>query len=232
MSDRITAGMNVPESVRIGWRAAKANAVPMVVLWILAVALVVGHYFVPGVRAVTDRLGRFQHDCGIWAGFASQFVFCGMIPCAFRLLVADVRTERPVLKSLLQSLWCGCWGIVYVGFYDLQARLFGSGADLVTLAAKTAFDQFLWSPLVPVPCTAFFCLWMESGFSAERAARTFRRDFLRRVWLSNLLPNWCVWIPTVMAIYAFPSELQVQVLGLVGSFWALVSLRLAREISR
>lgn len=219
-------------ALRIGLAAAKANVVPMVALWTLSVALVVGYYLSTEVRSVLDCLGRFQRDYGIWAGFASQFVFCGVIPCVFRMSVADVRTERPVLKSLLQSFLCGCWGIVYVGFYAVQARLFGSGPDFATLAAKTSFDQFVWSPLLPVPCTAFFCLWMENGFSLRTAARKFRVDFVRRVWLANLLPNWCIWIPAVLAIYAFPTVLQVQILGLVGSFWALVSLRLAKEISR
>ena len=217
---------------RVGFAAVKANAVPMAVLWTLSAALVAGYYLLPEARSTLDCLGRFQRDYGIWAGFASQFVFCGVIPCVFRLSVADIRTEHPVLKSILQSLWCGCWGVVYVGFYGLQARLFGSGPDFATLAAKTAFDQFVWSPLLPIPCTAVFCLWMENGFSLRTAARKLRSDFFRRAYLANLLPNWCIWIPAVLAIYAFPTVLQVQVLGLVGSFWALVSLRLAKEVSR
>lgn len=218
--------------MQVGCRSIRANIVPMVALWALSAALVAGYYLVPGVRTALDCLGRFQRDCGIWAGFASQFVFCGVLPCVFRLTVADIRTDRPLVKSLLQSLWCGCWGVVYVGFYSVQARLFGSGADFATLALKTAFDQFVWAPFVPVPATAFFCLWMEIGFSLRAASRRFRQDFVRRVWLANLLPNWCIWIPAVLSIYAFPTVLQVQVLGLVGSFWALVTLRLAKEISQ
>jgi len=216
----------------MGVASVRANAVPMVSLWALAAVLIAGYCLVPGVRAALDRLGQFQKDYGIWAGFANQFVFCGLIPCLFRLTVADIRTERPVLKSFLQSVWSGLWGVVYVGFYALQARLFGNGSDFAALVAKTAFDQFVWAPLVPVPLTAFFCLWLENGFSARAAVRKFRNDFARRVWFANLLPNWCIWIPSVLAIYAFPLALQVQVLGLVGSFWALVSLRLAKEISR
>ena len=75
-------------ALRIGLVAAKANAVPMVALWTLSVALVVGYYLFPEVRSVLDCLGRFQRDYGIWAGFASQFVFCGVIPCVFRMSVA------------------------------------------------------------------------------------------------------------------------------------------------
>lgn len=223
--------MRLQGPAQIGWRSVKANAVPMVVLWTMAGSLAVGYYCLPGMRALLDVLGRFQESYGVWAGFASQFVFCGVIPCLFRLTVTDIKTEHPVLKSFLQSLWCGCWGFVYVGFYALQSILFGEGTGLGTLAAKMAFDQFVWTPLVPVPLTAFFCFWMECGFSLRRAGVKFRTDFLRRIWLANLLPNWLIWIPAVLAIYAFPQVLQVQVLGLVGSFWALVSLKLAKEVS-
>lgn len=39
---------------RIGWAAAKANAVPMVVLWCLAAATVAAYYLVPGVAAAFE----------------------------------------------------------------------------------------------------------------------------------------------------------------------------------
>jgi len=213
----------------MGFLSVRANAVPMAVLWTVAAVLVGGYFFVPGVAAALEPLARFQRAYGIWAGFVSQFFFCGVIPCLFRLTVKAARTERPVLKSFLQSLWCGSWGVVYVGFYAFQTWAFGEGNDIGTLAAKTAFDQFVWSPVVPVPLTALFCLWMESVFSLRCAATRFRRHFVSTAWLANVLANWIVWIPPVVAVYSFPQVLQVQVLGLIGSCWALVSLRLARE---
>lgn len=216
-------------SVECGIKSVRANAVPMFVLWAFAAALVSAYFLLPVVRAALEPVARFQRRYGVWAGFANQFVFCGVIPCLFRLTVRGVRTERPVLKSFLQSLWSGCWGVVYVGFYALQTRMFGDGNGFATLVAKTAFDEFVWAPLVPVPATAFFCLWLESDFSIGRSAARFRRNFVGQAWLANLLANWIVWIPPVLVIYSFPHSLQIQVLGLVGSFWTLVSLRLAKE---
>ena len=79
------------DALRIGLCAAKANAVPMVALWTVSVALVAGYYLFPDVQSALDCLGRFQRDYGIWAGFSSQFVFCGYktdiaLRKAFRLL--------------------------------------------------------------------------------------------------------------------------------------------------
>ena len=56
-----------------------------------------------------------------------------------------------------------------------------------------------------------------------------RGRFLRGVVLPNLVSSWCVWIPVVLALYSFPGELQVQVLGLVCSFWSLMSLEIGRR---
>ena len=40
--------MRLPRPAQIGWEAVKANAVPMVALWMVAAALVFGYYLVPG----------------------------------------------------------------------------------------------------------------------------------------------------------------------------------------
>ena len=58
---------------RIGWAAAKANAVPMVVLWGLAAATVAAYYLVPGVAAAFEPLMRWQVDSGWVAAFLNRF---------------------------------------------------------------------------------------------------------------------------------------------------------------
>lgn len=211
--------------------AARANVVPMVVLWLVALFLVGAYYFVPGAERAFAPFARFHRKWGVFAAVVNQVFFCGLVPCVFVLTVKRIRTPRPVLKSLLQAVWCGAWGVVYFYFYKFQAQLFGSGHDVATLLAKTAFDQFVWTPLVPVPLSAVFFLWMGSGFSVSETRRTCRDGFLARVWLPNIESSWCVWIPVVFAVYAFPGDLQVQVLGLVSSFWTLMCLQIGKRVS-
>ena len=43
---------------RIGWESAKANAVPMVVLWLFAVGLVVGYYWVVTKTCVARAISK------------------------------------------------------------------------------------------------------------------------------------------------------------------------------
>ena len=216
----------------IGWRAIKANRMPMLVLWVAVVSLTVAYYHVPGFADVLAPVRIWQARNGAFAAFATQFVFCGALPAVFLYAVKELRTERPLLKCLLQSVWSGCWGIVYLWFYSQQTRLFGDGHDIATLLAKTAFDEFVWTPLTAAPLTSLFFLWMESGFSVRRTARTCREGYFSRVMFPNLLSNWAIWIPAVAAVYAFPLDLQVQMLGFVSCFWTLVCLQLGRRAHR
>ena len=47
--------------------------------------------------------------------------------------------------------------------------------------------------------------------------------------MPNLISNWVIWIPAVAAVYAFDQDLQIQVLGFVSCFWALVCLQLGKR---
>ena len=214
---------------RIGWNSIRANRVPMLVLWGAVLLLTVAYYHVPGFAGLLAPVREWQARNGALAAFATQFVFCGVLPALFLHAVREIRTDRALLKCLFQSVWCGCWGIVYLWFYAQQTRMFGHGHDLATLLAKTAFDEFVWTPLTAAPLTSLFFLWMESDFLFRRTAQTCREGYFRRVMLPNLLSNWAIWIPAVMAVYAFPLDLQVQMLGFVSCFWTLVCLQLGKR---
>ena len=216
-------------SIRIGWASIKANRVPMLVLWVAALMLVVAYYHVPAFAGLLTPVRIWQSRHGATAAFATQFVFCGVIPAVFLHTVRKIRTDHSLPKCLLQSVWSGCWGVVYFWFYAQQARIFGEGHDIATLLAKTALDEFIWSPLLPVPLTSLFFLWMGSGFSFKRTVRTCREGFFGRVMLPTLFSNWAIWIPAVAAVYAFPLELQIFMLGLVSCFWTLVCLQLGKR---
>lgn len=221
--------LSVVDSLRIGWESAKVNRLPMVILWTLAAVLSVSYRFAPPVAEMLRPLAELQAKWGALAGVANQMFFCGVVPGLFMLLVKSIRPDRALAKFALQTLWSGMWGAVYFWFYALQARMFGAGHEWQTLLAKTAFDQFVWTPLVAVPLNGAFYLWMGSGFSFATLADRLRSGFVRTVVLPNLVSSWCVWIPIVVAVYAFPGELQVQVLGLVCSFWSLMCLEIGRR---
>ena len=69
---------------RIGWESAKANAVPMFVLWTASVVLVSGYYFIPGVAAMLAPLKSWQDAWGWKAAFGN---LVGIAPAAFCQLI-------------------------------------------------------------------------------------------------------------------------------------------------
>ena len=216
--------MRVPGPVRIGWESVKANAVPMLVLWALAAGLAVGYYWIPGVAAVLEPLRVWQGEHEFIGAFVSRVFFCGLVPGVFLLTVKTIRPKRPWATMIAQALWCGVWGFYYVYFYRWLAEWFGDGPELATLVKKTAVDMFVWSAFVMVPLNAVFFLWVGHDLSLEKTKESWPRHFVRELVLPNYVTNWCIWIPVMMAVYAFPLTLQIHLGGLAGAFWALVLL--------
>ena len=216
--------MRLSEPFRVGWESVRANAVPMVVLWLLAAMTVIGYYFVPGFARLLDPLKCWQTESGWVAAFLNRVIFCGVIPGIFLLSVKSIRPPRPLLTIVVYSLWGGLWGVACDGFFTLQTAMFGAGTDLATLAKKTLVDQLVWNVFLCTPVNAVFFPWVARDFRA--GARRSCLDFLQDC-LVLLVANWIVWIPVMVAVYAFPLPLQIQLVGLAGSFWMLVALRAA-----
>ena len=209
--------------------SAKANAVPTVVLWAFAACLIVGYYCVPGVADGFAPLARWQRESGWLAAFLNLFFFCGVIPGAFICSIRELRPKYPFATLLVQSVWCGAWGVVNSEVYAALSRWFGSGADIGTLLLKTVVDQFVWTVLVMAPVDAVFFFWLGRDFSLSRVRAEWPRSFVHGVVLPNLLSNWIVWIPVLCVIYAFPLPLQIQLAGIVGSIWTLLCLQIGRR---
>ena len=206
--------------------SVRSNLVPMIVLWSFALALVCAYFLLPGLSGTLEALAKRQALDGWLPAFANRFVFAGLVPGFFLLTVKSIRPPHPLAVALAQGVWCGVWGIVCNWFYELQAWAFGAGAGLATLALKTAVDQFVWTVLVIAPVNGAFFLWMGQDFSFARTRRVWPRRFFRDLVLPMLVPNWCLWIPVVFVVYAFPLPLQIQVSGLALSVSMLLSLRI------
>ena len=211
--------------------AIRANAVPMVVLWMFAGFWVVGYFCMPQIQSLFEPFRQWQVDYGWKAAFLSRLFFCGVVPCVFLLSVKRIRPRKPILTACAQALWCGLWGVAGDFFFRLQDAMFGGGREAMTLICKTAVDQFVWTVFVIAPTHSAFFFWAGRDFSFNRAIEEWPSDFITRFYLPNLIANWVVWIPAQCAVYAFPLLLQVHLAGLVGSFWMLVSLHLgARSV--
>ena len=204
--------------------SVKANAVPMVVLWVLAALTALVYYRVSEADVVFGPLAKWQTESGWVAAFLNRVIFCGVIPGMFLLGVKSIRPPRPLLTIAVYSLWGGLWGVACDGFFTLQTAVFGTGADAATLVKKTLVDQFAWNVFICTPVNAVFFPWVARDFrrAPRRSCRAFVQDCL-----VLLVANWIVWIPVTVIVYAFPLPLLIQLVGLACSFWMLVALRAA-----
>lgn len=216
----------------IGWESVKANALPAVVLWSLAAALVAAYYAVPGVQGLLAPVADLLAAGGAWGGFASLAFYLGALPGVVFLFARKLRPERPFATCVAQTLWNGFLGVCCHYFFIVQDALFGTGNGFGTLAAKTAFDQFVWTAFVIAPANAVFYFWASRGFSFRRTRRDWPKGFFRHLVLPNLLMNWCVGIPNNFAAYSFPTPLRIQVIGILGAFWVLVCLQIGKRSGR
>ena len=215
----------------IGLASARANLLPMILLWLMATALALSYYFLPGTAQMLEPVREWQCEYGALAAFATQAFFCGLLPAIFLLAIKSIRTGNQLAKLVAQTIWCGSWGVAYMWFYAFQSRVFGDSPALPALIGKMLVDQFIWTPFVVVPLSSFFFLWLGCDFSFPAAVGRCREGFVRKIVLPNLVSSWCVWIPAVIAVYAFPVSLQVQMLGFVASFWALMCLHIGKRVA-
>jgi len=219
-------------AVAIGLQSVRANLVPMVVLWGLAVGIVIAYNRVSGVAEVLEPLAIWQTRSGCFAAFLNRVAFLGLLPGAFLLCLRTIRPRHVWTVILLQSLWCGLWGVLCDRFFLFQEMLFGAGRDLTTLALKTLVDQLVFTPFLNAPSNALFFFWLSHDLSVARCREARPRSVVGGIVLPNLIANWCVAVPVVFALYALPLALQVQVSGFTGAFWVLACLQIGRRSAK
>jgi hypothetical protein len=115
-------------------------------------------------------------------------------------------------------------------FYAWQARWFGEGKGVATIALKTFNDQFVYCPLFAAPVTWLVYNWVEHGFSGATLAAEWRRPgWYARCVLPLLVTTWVVWVPAVAVIYILPTALQLPLQNVVLCFFTLLVIFMTRR---
>jgi hypothetical protein len=213
--------MLLRNAIASGFKAAKANLRPGLVLWALAVAVVAAYYVPGGARSALDQLADFKQRWGYGFAIASTALWGGVIPTLFLRLFH--RSHRVKFSSLLfLLLFWGFKGAEVNLLYDVLARLFGTESTWRNVIIKSCLDQLVYGPFWAVPTLALAYLWRDQGFSFARLSSSLNRHFYETTALPMLLANWGVWIPTVAAIYALPVGLQLPMQNLALCLWSLM----------
>lgn len=222
--------MSAATPLRASLLAARANLAPGLVLQAFALALAGGYYLHAPSRAALERLASFRAEIGLPFALVSTALFGALIPFAvLRLSKATRHRYTPAQMTALVAFWA-YKGIEVSLFYTLQARVFGEDTSFSTIVLKTFVDQFVYCPLIAVPCTWFIYTWVELGFrGAPLLAEWRRKGWFVRCILPLLLATWGIWVPAVAIIYLLPTALQLLLQNVVLCFFTLLVIFLTRR---
>ena len=217
---------------KIGLRAARANLFPGLVLQAFAVLILLTYWCSYGFRHALEIVARIQDAHGLAFSFATRALFAGLVPFLFQALMPSLRPVHLFRTLAFTSLWWGFQGAITYWFYALQAQLYGAGNSVPVVTAKVLTDMLVFTPLWGCPSNAVSHLWLDKGFSWQQTRAELGRGWYARIVLPNLLPAWALWLPGVAVIYSLPTLLQPHMAALIGCFWALLCLKIARYSSK
>ncbi len=224
----------IASAARAGISSARENAVPGIILWAFAVAVIAGFYFVPPVTDLLARLGALKARSGYAYSAVATAIFGGTIPFAWRLFRSRRAGTSPwnvpswQAGLFLTLFWC--WKGVEIDFlYRMQAVVFGDGASFAVLAPKVLVDQFVYNPLWAGWTQILAYWWLEKRFAPRALTDRALWGSMGPRLITILISTWGVWIPMVTIIYAMPGNLQVPLFNIALCFWGLMLASLTKE---
>lgn len=234
-------GETIRAAARVGISSARENALPGLILWIVAMAIVAGYYFFAPVRNAFDALGRIKASGGFVYSAISTGIFGGLIPFLWRRVLTardpgernEGRHDPDVLPAwmpcLFLSLFWAYKGIEVDFFYRSQSLIFGTGATVSVIVPKVLVDQFVYNPLWAGWTQILAYWWMENRFRPSALADRALWGTMGPRVLTILISTWAVWIPMVSIIYAMPANLQIPLFNIALCFWSLMLASLTKE---
>jgi len=222
--------MTPPSPLAAGLRALRKFWRPFVLIQATALALGLAYWLSPAVREACAAIAAWRTAGGWPLTMVTGAAAGGLLPEVARALADRGRARRfaRVPEVLFNTAFFAVNGLVIDGLYRNEARLFGDDARPATVIAKTAFDQFVFTPLWSVVIVVLF-LFRRRGFSWTATRPALRAGFYRRRVLPLLIPNFCFWIPIVSIVYALPGPLQFLMFAFALAAWSLIMTFVASE---
>jgi hypothetical protein len=211
-------------SLALGWEAARANAVPALIIQIVMLALLIAYYTNPSAASALSRLAEVKRAHGLIFVVLASITAGALIPEIF--LILFFQHARPNLRNLRNLLFTipvwGFDGSLVDLLYRSEATWFGDVVTLPVVCAKICVDQFGYNPFFAAPFGVLTYEWKNRGISMRPVRDLFTWAHYRDKIVPTLLATWAVWIPLMAIIYSLPLALQFSLFGLALSFWVLL----------
>lgn len=208
----------------IGWEAARANALPALIIQAIMLALLIAYYTSGTVSLALTNLAEFKRTHGLVFVILASIAAGAVIPELF--LVLFFQRGRPGLRNLRNLLFTipvwGFDGSLVDLLYRSEATWLGDVATIPVVLTKICVDQFGYNPFFAAPFGVLTYEWKNSGVSMRPVRDLFTwKHYLDKI-IPTLVATWAVWIPLMAIIYSLPLALQFPLFGLALSFWVLL----------
>lgn len=216
--------MSLREALLVGFRAARANFLPGLLLQAIMACILALYLFHDGSREFFRLVGESRQELGVFFAMVTYTFSGAVLPEIMRVVLFQRgRATLENLKSVatMAPVWMFMGSVVDV-FYTAQNEWFGYGNDAATVVVKVLVDQLLYSPLFATPVIAGYFALRAGGFGQAARAAVFRRRFLTETLLPVQLASWMIWFPGVTFVYIMPPPLQIPFAVLVHTFWVLI----------
>jgi hypothetical protein len=208
----------------IGWEAARANAIPALIIQGTMLALLVAYYTSAAASTTLIQLAEFKRAHRLLFVIIGSIAAGALIPELFLILFFQrCRPHRGNLRNLLFTIpvW-GFDGSLVDLLYRSEAAWFGDVVTVPVVCAKILVDQFGYNPFFAAPFGVLIYEWKNSGVSMRPVRDLFTWKHYRDKIIPTLVATWAVWIPLMAIIYSLPLALQFPLFGLALSFWVLL----------
>jgi hypothetical protein len=216
--------------VEIFWRALKANWIPAVGIWVAGALVVYGYYDGGFVFDASEWILSMRGRLGIVYPMLSMMLFGALLP-TLTVILAHPKDRRIALHRLmyLVPFWTYKGAEVDL-FYRLQAWVFGTSNDFVTVACKVAVDQFVYTPTVCMVSIVLFLRWVARRTGEIPAGSTIMpKSWYGQLALPVIVANWALWIPAVSLVYMLPTALQLPLANLILWLWSMMLIWMAKD---
>jgi hypothetical protein len=206
--------------LRAGLAAARQNLIPGLILQALLVAMLLGWWLSPPFRAVLEQMAQIKLHYGYSYSFVAAALAAGVLPEILKIVAFQKgRIIRENIDSLVFGiLFWGLFGEFIDAFYQLQGWLWGTDGSFQTVVCKVAFDMLVFTPVIAAPVVTVAYAWKHAGRRFPKLDAAFYRDRVVPV----LIPNWALWVPIIVVIYAMPPGLQIPIWAVAMAFWTLL----------
>lgn len=223
-------------SLRLGFQAACKTFKPALLVWGLMALIAVLFYAVPASHVFFASLIHLQEIMGPYFPTIGMGISVGILVETVKVMTSENKrwSRENTVSAVFNFILFGLMGLSTYYRYPLQDAWFGSGNSLGILAAKVAFDQFIWTVFLANPYQCLGFLWKNNGFSFSAVKQ---RIFpVRTFWGTQMLPvlvaNWAFWIPMAFMVYSFPPELQLPISILAITIWVMLLTVLAASTAK